>query len=90
MTEVKIEGTTSTGFEFEYPKANLDNMELVDLLAESEENPIVVGKIIEMLLGKELKKALYEHVREEDGRVPVEKTNSELLEIFNASDESKN
>lgn len=82
---------TSTGFEFEVTKDALNNMELLDALAELQETNgediTLMGRLITMLLGREGKKALYDHVREEDGRVPVDKTTAEMTEIFNLMSE---
>jgi hypothetical protein len=42
------------------------------------------------MLGKDQKKKLYDHVRTDDGRVPVEKLSTEIQEIFEASNATKN
>ena len=47
-----VKGTTSAGFEFELDEKVLDNMELVDAVAESEENPTAVSQVCLLLLGK--------------------------------------
>lgn len=73
---------TSTGFEFEFDKAALDNMEVLDAINELDENPYASTKIITLLLGKETKKRLYDHVRDEHGRVPAEAIAGEMVEIF--------
>lgn len=80
-----IEGKTSSGFEFSLNENVLDNMELVDALAETEaDNPLAVSKACLLLLGPELRKKLYNHLRTEDGRVPVELVSTEMVEIFSA------
>ncbi len=76
-------GVTKSGFAYDVDKQRLDNMELIDALAEVEDNPLVVSKITTMLLGKAQKARLYNHVRTEDGRVPVEAMNQELSDIMN-------
>lgn len=76
---------TATGFEFEVNKNAFDNMELLDAFADlqTDENDITaMTRIINLLLGKDAKKRLYDHVRLEDGRVPVEKVSQEMVEIF--------
>lgn len=85
-----IEGKTSSGFEFRVDEKVLDNMELVDAIAGVEESPIAVSKVIELLLGKEQRKALYASLRTEDGRVPVKAVSDALVEIFNAGQPIKN
>ena len=82
---------TATGFEFEIEQKALDNMELLDAFADlqTNENDITaMVRIITLLLGKEAKKRLYDHVREDDGRVPVEKVSAELVDIFGAMGET--
>ena len=79
-----IKGKTKTGFIFEIEDNALDNMELLDAIAEidNEENPLAISKVINLLLGKEEKKKLYNHCRAEDGRVPIEALVQEVAEIF--------
>ncbi len=79
-----IEGKTSTGFEFSIDEKLLNNMELVDAIAEVDENPVAVSKVMDLLFGIQ-KKQLYDHLRTEDGRVPVEAVINEIMEIFEAS-----
>lgn len=69
----------------------LDDMEFVDLLADTEDDPLKIGRVALMLLGKEQKKNLYDHLRTDDGRVPVTSMNDAIEKIFNAlGDEAKN
>ncbi len=84
-------GTTKSGFEFEIDSNVLDNMELVDALAEASEDATQISKAIRMILGDEQKKKLYEHVRNEDGVVSVTAISDELLDMFDIiGDEAKN
>ena len=79
------------GFKCTIEDSVLDDMEFVDLLAELEDNPLKIGKVAEMLFGKEQKKKLYDHLRTKDGRVPVTAMNDAIEQAFNAlGDESKN
>ncbi|MGV3011532.1 hypothetical protein [Streptococcus thoraltensis] len=77
-----ITGKTSTGFEFEIPEKNLNNYELMEALAEEEENPLAVVKIVNLLLGKSQAKRLKDHVRDKDNIVDSEQLTEELKEIF--------
>lgn len=82
---------TKSGFEIDLDESVLDNMELVDALAEASENDIFVSKIINILLGKDGKKRLYEHLRNKKGVVPASKVAEEIDEIFKAlGDTEKN
>lgn len=81
---------TSTGFVYSINENALNNFELLDLFAGVDENPLLLPKAIEMLLGKDGKEALYNHVRLEDGTVPADKISNELMEIINGNQEVKN
>ena len=57
--------------------------EIVDLFADVQEgNIIAVSKATTLLLGKEQKKLLYDHLRTEKGNVPAEAFAEELQDIF--------
>ena len=85
-----MKGKTSTGFDFDIEDERLDDMELVDIMAEIDENPLLMPKLCKMLLGEEQKKRLYDHLRSEDGRVPIEATTNAIQEIFNSPGDLKN
>ena len=85
-----MKGKTSTGFEFDIEDERLDDMELVDIMAEIDENPLLMPKLCKMLLGEEQKKRLYDHLRSEDGRVPIEATTNAIQEIFTSPGDLKN
>ncbi len=78
-----IKGTTSTGFQFEVDPIIVQDMEWVDMIAEVEEKPYLVGKFVEKTIGKEQKKALYDHVRK-DGHVLKDDVDREVGEIIEA------
>ena len=85
-----MKGKTSTGFEFDIEDERLDDMELVDIMAEIDENPLLMPKLCKMLLGEEQKKRLYDHLRSEDGGVPIEATTNAIQEIFSSPGDLKN
>lgn len=71
------------GFMCELPDNVMDNMELVDALAEGDENnPLVVSRICRIIYGDEVRKELYEHLRTGDGRVPVASVAEVVKETF--------
>jgi len=83
-----ITGKTNSGFEFSLNENALDNMELVDALAElQEDDPIAISRVVRMLLGTAQRKRLYDHLRAEDGRVPLEAISTAVSEIFGALDQ---
>ena len=74
---------TSTGFKFKVDEGVLDDMELLDAISELEDNPLKITRVVTLLLGEKQKKALYDHVRNDNGRVPAEALSKEIVEIFN-------
>lgn len=84
-------GITASGFEFEIDDAVINDMELIDAIADSmDDNPLAFSKVCAKLLGSEQRKKLYDHVRE-NGRVPLEKISTEITDIFNSfGDNGKN
>lgn len=85
-----IKGRTNSGFDYEITETRLDNMELVDALAEAQSNLFKVGTVVKLLLGPEQQKKLYDYLRLEDGTVPSGRVSEEVLEIFNACKAGKN
>lgn len=80
-----LNGKTKTGFKFQIEESLLDNMELVDAIAEIEDDPdpIVVSKMIKLLFTPEEKAKLYDHIRDKStGRVPLQKLGDEITNIF--------
>ena len=65
-------------------------MELIDLLVDVEENPLLISKVASKLLGAEQKQSLYDHLRTKKGNVPIEKVTNAIVEIFNSNSDSKN
>ena len=93
-----IKGTTSTGFEYEYDEEHLDDMRFVDVLAvvvdpEAPKFDKITGasQLLTLLLGADMKKALYEHIgKKYGGRVPRADLQQALEEIMQAKDAEKN
>lgn len=84
-----VTGITKSGYEFSIENEKFNDMELMDLLGDMEDNPFIMGKVIEKVLGKEEKKKLYDSMRNEFGRVPVEEAQAALDCIFNAGKDGK-
>lgn len=82
-----IKGKTSSGFEFEIDSMVMDDMELVDALADTmNDNPLSFSIVCTKLFGTEQKKRLYNHLRK-DGRVPLEAISNEIADVFKAMGE---
>lgn len=83
-----VEGKTRTGFAFTADPEAISDAEFLELLYEVQhDDQLGVFKLIEKLLGKEEKKALYDHVRDEKGRVPTAKLTEEFSDIMVALQE---
>ena len=85
-----ISGKTKSGFEFTISKARLENYELIESLSEVDENPLLLPKTVNLLLGKEQAVKLKDHLRDKEGLVPTDKLTDEIMEIFQSQSETKN
>ena len=85
-----IKGKTKSGFSYELDKERLNNYEFLEAIEELEENPLVLSRVVNLLLGKEQTKKLKDHLRTENGIVPTEKMSEEITEIFQNQGETKN
>ncbi len=86
-----LKGATSSGFEYEIVDEALDNMELIDALAELDSGKrLYISRVLTMMLGEEQKKRLYEHCRNENGIVQVTSIEKEILDMLKASETGKN
>lgn len=75
--------TTKSGFEIDFNTESLDSMEVLDELTSMEDGDIfAVSRLCKMILSKEDRKRLYDHVRDESGRVPFAKISEEITETF--------
>ena len=89
-----ITAETKDGFAVELSEEALDNVELLDALAavqDSDVGFVRMARTIRLLMGKEQTKKLYDHLRTEDGRVPVVALSNalgELMESFRAGKNS--
>lgn len=79
-----MSGKTPSGFEYEIDDNTLNNYELMEKINELDENPLVLTKVVTMILGKEQTERLKDHIRLENGIVPVEKMSDEIMQIFNS------
>ena len=80
---------TKTGFECEINEIVFDDIEFFDILREFDSgNPQNFGLAVRKVFGNDVSK-LYDHVRTEDGRVPIEAIASEMMDICESLDEGK-
>lgn len=81
---------TKSGFEYKLSPERLNNYELLEAVGEIDQNPFAISKVLNLLLGKDEINQLKEHLRTEDGIVPLDKLEDEITEMFQSHDESKN
>lgn len=82
-----LTGKTKSGFEYKVDEAVTDDWELYEHLGAG--NAYEEGLGARKVLGEEQYKALKDHCRDENGRVPVKKFDEEFGEILMAV-QSKN
>ena len=82
--------TMGDGFKIQLDENVFDDFELVELYAKVAKNPIWIGDLAEKLLGAEQKKALIEHLRDENGKVHTTAVMNALKEIEEAIPTVKN
>lgn len=88
MEEV-ITGKTKTNFEYNIDKKILNDYELLEEIDNLGKNPVVIIKLLRRLLQEEQLEKLKEHIRNEEGMVPIDKMEKELEDIFNGINEIK-
>ena len=76
-----LKGKTKTGVEYEFDENLFKDYELVELLAEVDDNPLVLPQIFKKLIGDRVKD-LKDHVRDENGVVDIEKMVAEFEDII--------
>jgi len=83
--------TSESGFEYKFDESVLDNMELIDALAELDEGKTqYITRVCKMLFGEEQRKHLYDHLRTEKGNVPISEVMKEIGDIFEKLSVGKN
>lgn len=76
-------GTTESGFQYSIDQEVMDDYELLEDLCEVDNgNTGKITTVARRLLGNEQLKALKEHLRNENGRVPASKMIEEISQIF--------
>lgn len=84
-----VTGTTRSGFAFEVAEDIANDMELFEALCDLDDgDATAVVPVCRKVLGSQ-KKALYDHLRGEDGRVPIECVAEEISDILAAVKDGK-
>lgn len=84
-----VKGVTSTGFEFSVNEDVIEDWRFVTAIADAESDDDRAklqgtAQMVRLLLDRKSERALMEHVKREDGIVPTEAVQKEVVEIFNA------
>lgn len=87
--ETVITGKTKTGFEYEIDKKILNDYELLEEIDNIGKSPLIIIKLLKRLLKEEQLEKLKEHIRNEEGIVPIDKMEKELIDIFDGINEIK-
>ena len=87
--ETVITGKTKTGFEYEIDKKILNDYELLEEIDNIGKNPLIIIRLLKRLLKEEQLEKLKEHIRNEEGIVPLDKMEKELIDIFDGIKEIK-
>lgn len=82
-----IEGKTKSGFRFKLDEKKLDDMEILEYLAEVDDDLTQLPTLLKLFLGEEQKKKLYSFVKKSEGHVSISKTYEILMEIFSSAGE---
>ena len=85
-----MKGKTVAGFAYEVNPDVLNDMELMEALAEVETNPLQLPRVIRAVLGDAQKVAFYNHYRNENGKVPVDVVSAAFVEILSTNNQGKN
>lgn len=86
-----LKGKTPTGFAFLIPENKLNNMEMLDALTELDRGDgAQLSTVLRLMFTPEQKAKLYDHVRLEDGTVPIDRISEEIKAIFDAGKAAKN
>ena len=79
------------GFEVQLSEDALNSWEFLELLSDIDEGEYgLIVKAARLLLGKEGVKALKEHIRTVDGKVPADTMVNAISELMESANESKN
>lgn len=87
--ETVITGKTKTGFEYNIDKKMLNDYELLEEIDNIDKSPLIIIKLLKRLLKEEQLEKLKEHIRNEEGIVPIDKMEKELIDIFDGINEIK-
>lgn len=88
-----VKGETKNGFKFEIDPDEVNDIEFLERLGEAGEDVSKMPRIMKEILGEDQRKRMYDHIRNEKGKVPIDTAMdifTEILTIANEARETKN
>ena len=88
-----VKGKTKSGFAFEIDPEQVNDMEFLERLGTASDDITKMPKVMTEILGAEQRAKMYDHLRNENGKVPIDKAMDlfqEILTIANEASETKN
>ena len=73
---------TDSGFSCKVNEEKIDDMKFLKLLREMEKSTYLIDDVARVMIGDENTDKLYEHLEQEDGRVPTSLFITTVLEIM--------
>lgn len=77
-----IKGKTKSGFSYVIPEKRLNNYNLLEVLGDLEDNPLLISKVLKLLLGDDQTEKLKKHLADKDGLISMDDMTNEIQEIF--------
>ena len=88
-----VTGETKSGFKFEIDPDEVNDIEFLERLGEAGDDVSKMPRIMKEILGEDQRKRMYDHIRNEKGKVPIDTAMDifmEILTIANEARETKN
>lgn len=88
-----VKGETKSGFKFEIDPDEVNDIEFLERLGDAGEDVSKMPRIMKEILGEDQRKRMYDHIRNEKGKVPIDTAMdifTEILTIANEARETKN
>lgn len=88
-----VKGETKNGFKFKIDPDEVNDIEFLERLGEAGEDVSKMPRIMKEILGEDQRKRMYDHIRNEKGKVPIDAAMdifTEILTIANEARETKN
>lgn len=86
-----MKASLKDGFELEIDEKNLGDWEILEVFYDIDEGDTSkVVKVARMLFGKDGVQALKDHIRDEDGKTPINRMVAALQELIDSANSVKN